>query len=78
RLLSSKPFQFLIGLNGLDRKLFTIYIAVVESLSAPLAVMMNGSIREAIDGVATLEDIDKQTFMRFCEFAYFRDYTLAQ
>ncbi|KAG4427802.1 hypothetical protein IFR05_016715 [Cadophora sp. M221] len=40
--------------------------------------MMNGSMREAIDGVATLEDVDEQTFMRFCEYAYFGDYTPAQ
>lgn len=40
--------------------------------------MMNGLMREATDGVATLEDIDEQTFVRFCEYAYMGDYTPAQ
>lgn len=57
--------------------LFAIYIIVIESLLAPLAVIINGSIREAINGVIILENIDEQTFVRFCEFAYFRDYILA-
>ncbi|KAH6702769.1 hypothetical protein BKA61DRAFT_196718 [Leptodontidium sp. MPI-SDFR-AT-0119] len=40
--------------------------------------MMNGSMREAIDGVATLESVNEQTFVRFCEYAYMGDYTPAQ
>lgn len=39
---------------------------------------MNGSMREARDGSAELEDIDKSTFVRFCEYAYMGDYTPAQ
>ena len=39
---------------------------------------MNGLMREAIDGIAILEDIDVQTFVRFCEYAYMGDYTPAQ
>ena len=35
---------------------------------------MNGSMREAIGGVATLEEVDEQTFVRFCEYAYMGDY----
>jgi len=40
--------------------------------------MMNGSMREAIDGVATLEGADEKTSLRFCEYAYMGDYTPAQ
>lgn len=50
----------------------------METLSAPLAVLMNGSMREAIDGAAPLYDVDEQTFVRFCEYAYMGDYTPAQ
>jgi hypothetical protein len=50
----------------------------VEDHSAPLAALMNGLMREATDGIAILEDIDEQTFVRFCEYAYMGDYTPAQ
>jgi hypothetical protein len=50
----------------------------MEDQSAPLAALMKGSMREATDGIATLDDIDEQTFVRFCEYAYMGDYTPAQ
>lgn len=50
----------------------------MEDHSAPLAALMNGLMPEATDGIATLEDIDEQTFVRFCEYAYMGDYTPAQ
>ncbi|CZS99474.1 uncharacterized protein RAG0_07806 [Rhynchosporium agropyri] len=78
RLLSSKTFQFLVGPNVQDRTPFTIHTAIVETLSTPLAALMNGSMREAIGGVTTLEEVDEQTFVRFCEYAYIGDYTPAQ
>lgn len=46
--------------------------------SAPLVALMNGLMREASEGVAELEDIDEQTFVRFCEYAYTGDYTPTQ
>jgi hypothetical protein len=39
---------------------------------------MNRLILKATDRIAILEDINKQTFVRFCEYAYIRDYTPAQ
>lgn len=67
-----------MGPDSQDRTLFTIHTAVAETLSAPLATLMNGSMREAIGGVATLKEVDEQTFVRFCEYAYMGDYTPAQ
>ncbi|PVH70118.1 hypothetical protein DL98DRAFT_146070 [Cadophora sp. DSE1049] len=61
-----------------DGKMFTIHTAVVKTLSDPLAVMMNGSMREEIDGVASLREVDEQTFMRFCKYAYMGNYTPTQ
>jgi hypothetical protein len=39
---------------------------------------MKGSMREAQDGFAELKDVDEQTFVRFCQYAYIGDYTIAQ
>ncbi|KAH6722047.1 hypothetical protein BKA61DRAFT_166843 [Leptodontidium sp. MPI-SDFR-AT-0119] len=78
KLLTSRNFQFLVGLNDQDRTPFTIHTTVVETLSGPLATLMNGSMCEALNGVATLEEVDEQTFVRFCEYAYRGDYTPAQ
>lgn len=78
KILSSRTFQFLVGPDCPERKPFTIHTAVVEDHSAPLAVLMNGLMREATDGIAILDDIDEQTFVRFCEYAYMGDYTPAQ
>jgi hypothetical protein len=62
---------------GLDRKKFTIHIALVVHHSPILAVMMMGRTSEAQDGRATLKDVDEQAFVRFCEYAYTNDYTPA-
>ncbi len=50
----------------------------MEEHSAPLAAMMNGSMREAREGCATLDDIEGETFASFCEYAYVGDYAPAQ
>lgn len=77
-VLSSRTFQFLVGPDTPDRKPLTIHTAVMEAHSAPLAALMNEGMSEATDEIAILEDIDEQTFVRFCEFAYIGDYTPAQ
>ena len=40
--------------------------------------MMNGHMAEAQKGYATLEDVDKDTFVRFIEWAYKKYYTAAE
>jgi hypothetical protein len=72
RIISSTPFEFVVGP---DRKKFTIHTALAAYHSPVLAVMMTGRMSEAQDGRATLEDVDEQTFVQFCEYAYTKDYT---
>jgi hypothetical protein len=72
RVISSNPFEFVVGP---DRKKFTIHTALAAYHSPILAVMMTGHMSEAQDGRATLEEIDEQTFVQFCEYAYTKDYT---
>ncbi|EEA22060.1 hypothetical protein PMAA_058400 [Talaromyces marneffei ATCC 18224] len=53
-IISSSHFTFLVG----EKKTpLTIHPAVVKTLSAPL-------------GVATLEEVDVDTFIGFCEYVY--------
>jgi hypothetical protein len=63
---------------GPDRKSFIVHAALVADHSAPLARLINGSMCEAKDGIVILDDVDEQTFIRFCEYAYMGDYTPAQ
>jgi len=75
RIIGSRPFKFIVGP---EHKSVTVHAALVADHSAPLAVLINGPMCEAKDGIATLDDIDEQTFVRFCEYAYMGDYTSAQ
>ena len=63
---------------GPKRTSFTVHAAIVADLSAPLNALINGSMGEAKDGVVVLDDMNEQTFVRFCEYAYLGDYTPAQ
>ena len=40
--------------------------------------MINGPMKESSDGVATLEDVEVETFSLFCQFAYTMDYDYIQ
>lgn len=70
--MRSSHFIFLVG--G-EKTPLTIHIAVLEKLSAPLyALISNGSMKESRAGVATLDDVDVETFVAFSEFAYTNRY----
>ena len=73
-VLSSLPFRFLVGS---DRKLFMVHSALIAHHSEPLGILVNGSMSEAKEGCATLEDVDERTFLRFSQYAYTGDYTAA-
>ncbi len=57
---------------------FTAHQELVARFSAPLKVMMQGKMKEAQDGVATLEDVDKTTFGPFVEWIYTGDFNPAK
>ncbi|KAK7744797.1 hypothetical protein SLS62_010030 [Diatrype stigma] len=71
-LVTSKLFRFLIGP---ERKEFTVHANAFSRLSQPLYALIYGGMTEARDGVAVWDDMDSDTFVRFCEFAYSGDYT---
>ncbi|TAQ86314.1 hypothetical protein B7494_g5361 [Chlorociboria aeruginascens] len=68
----SKQFVFIVGEN---QAAFTAHAAIIAKQSKALDVLINGSMGEASEGKAIIKDIEEDTFMRFCQFAYTGDYT---
>ncbi|KAE8150533.1 hypothetical protein BDV25DRAFT_110508 [Aspergillus avenaceus] len=76
RVVRSDSFTFLIGPDHVP---FIVHAGVVKELSAPLTAMIeNGSMKESVERVAVLEDIEIETFGQFCEYAYKGSYTTAE
>jgi hypothetical protein len=59
-----------------EGRCFTVHKILVSKISAPLAAMMEGGMREAQEGAATLKDVEVATFARFAEFAYTGNYNI--
>jgi hypothetical protein len=72
KILQSKIFLFQIGP---EKREFCVYSEAIAQLSPALNTLMTGEMIEAKLGHVHWEDIDEDTFCRFCEFAYFKDYT---
>jgi len=72
RLLATKPFKFILGHNGAE---FYINRGFVSYLSAPLNVLVNGRMKESLEGCAILEVVDDYVFSRFIQFVYTSDYS---
>ncbi|KAK2759335.1 hypothetical protein FQN54_002813 [Arachnomyces sp. PD_36] len=74
-LLGTPTFKFLIGE---DKTPFFVHVSVLAKASKVLNVLAQGSMAEAIEGVAVLEDCPPHVFARFCEFTYMGDYEAAK
>ncbi|XHG05824.1 hypothetical protein AWENTII_009038 [Aspergillus wentii] len=72
RYITSPLFTFQIGP---DKKEITVHSAPLARLSPTLDTLMNGRMNEAKSRHAHWSDVDEDTFIRLCEFAYNRDYT---
>jgi len=71
-LFRSKFVNFQVGPEGTN---FTIHAQPLARLSRALNALINGDMVEAKTGMIDWRDIDEETFLRFCEFAYVQDYT---
>ena len=69
-ILVSKPVTFLIKKN---KKKSTVYAIFIAYHSRPLGVLINKHLLE-IKVSCLLEDIDEDTFARFAQYAYTKDY----
>ena len=74
RFVTSAPFRFLIGPN---KKLITVHSALVAYHSERLGVLVNGSILDAKEGCAILEDVKGSNFILFVQSTYTRDFIAA-
>jgi len=64
-IYASPPFKFIIDGDSLY-----IHADLVSLYSKPLDRLMNGHLAEAQKGFAVLKDVDKETFVRFIQWAY--------
>jgi hypothetical protein len=70
-IFRSRQFLFVVGENKAE---FTVHADIIGKQSQALNSLVNGSMTEASGGKATFEDIQEDTFIRFCQFAYTGDY----
>lgn len=75
RVLTSKPFGFLVGKSKTS---FILHSDALVGQSDPLLALINGGMVEAREGHAWLEDTDEETFVRVGEYLYTGDYTPAE
>ncbi|EXJ73589.1 uncharacterized protein A1O5_03351 [Cladophialophora psammophila CBS 110553] len=71
--LRSPTFQFLVGL---ERTAYNVHSNLAVQLSPVFAALINGNMVESIERRAILDDIDEDTFLRFCEYAYKGDFSV--
>ncbi|KAK8080896.1 hypothetical protein PG997_008714 [Apiospora hydei] len=74
-ILRSRPITFVIGPNQTE---FVVHADALTRLSAPLRVLLDGDMKEAQEGRVVWDDVDDQTFVRFIQWAYTKDYVPAK
>lgn len=72
-IYASIPFKFVV-----EGEPLYIHANLVSFHSKVLDRLVNGHMAEARNGFATLEDVDRDTFVRFIEWAYTGYYTAAE
>ena len=60
---------------GADQTKLTVHSSALAGLSPSLDALMNGEMIEAKTRHVDWSEVDVDTFVRLCEFAYFRNYT---
>ena len=60
------------------QKRYTLHSQLATHYSEPLGVLLNGPMSEAKQGSAVLDDVDEDTFARFCQYLYTGDYDYAE
>jgi hypothetical protein len=61
---------------GPDQTAFNLHSCLATKLSPVFAALINGGMAESIANRAILDDIDEETFVQFCEYAYTGDFSI--
>lgn len=72
RIFRSDLFTFLVGS---DRKAIIVHSAAITEHSKALSALINNGMAESQTRSATLDDVEEDDFIRFCQFAYTGDYS---
>ncbi|KAH6672841.1 hypothetical protein B0J14DRAFT_482231, partial [Halenospora varia] len=78
-LIQSRSFKFIVG-GGEDGALteFVVHEEAIAQLSPRLRSLMQGGLHESQTACAVWEDVSKETFKRFAQFAYTGDYSIPE
>jgi hypothetical protein len=76
-ILNSRLFKFVVGQDvDTHPSEFSVHEDAVAQLSKPLYILTKGNTSEARAGRARWNDVGKETFERFVQFAYTGDYSI--
>lgn len=74
-IIESKIYKFVVGHR---KKEYSIHGAVLSGLSKPLKVLLEGPYKEAQELRVEWPDVDEETFVRFIQWAYTKNYDTAE
>ncbi|KAI0150552.1 hypothetical protein GGR57DRAFT_504211 [Xylariaceae sp. FL1272] len=74
-LYASPTFRFRVGTEAVE---FTVHSRAFTRLSSYFEALFNNGMQESVQGVAVWDDVDRETFLAFCQFAYTNSYETPQ
>ncbi|KAH6667258.1 hypothetical protein B0J14DRAFT_186701 [Halenospora varia] len=74
-IILSRFFTFVVGTDAVP---IVVHEAAVADQSPELTALTRGKMSEGLAAEARWEDVDKETFIRFAQFAYIGDYMTPQ
>ncbi|KAL2071827.1 hypothetical protein VTL71DRAFT_13062 [Oculimacula yallundae] len=76
-ILNSRIFKFTVGQNvDGNSATFPVHEEAIAALSKPLQALVRSGLSESETGHATWDNVSKETFVRFAQFAYTGDYSV--
>ncbi|TVY31729.1 hypothetical protein LSUB1_G007779 [Lachnellula subtilissima] len=74
-IVLSRLFTFVVGTDAVP---IVVHEATIADQSPELAALTRGKMSKCLVAEATWEDVDKETFIIFAQFAYIGDHTTPQ